>query len=196
MANRSAPREFAVKQPAIDPRWTILLLVLLPELLVVVIVIALFRQHAPAVLQPSLFVHRMIALPIVLIIACLVPALFWAARRRSISLADGVLEVVATFYRRQWLSTDFKLAEARVVSLDEHREWRPFIKTNGFGMPGLSAGWFRSRKWVSLFCLITDRQRVLLLPLRTGGAVLLSAENPAALLDALRAADDGARLRS
>jgi hypothetical protein len=36
------------------------------------------------------------------------------------------------------------------------------------------------------FCLITDNRRVLILPLRDGSTLMLSPEQPRALLDALR----------
>jgi hypothetical protein len=54
---------------------------------------------------------------------------------------------------------------------------------------GFAAGHFRLReKFGKAFCLLTDRQRVLWLPLRDGKTqLLLSLERPQALLDALRA---------
>jgi len=112
--------------------------------------------------------------------------LWWAVQRRRIVLANGVLDITATFYRRKLPVAAFDLDKARVINLDEHGEWRPFLKTNGLGMPGLRAGWFRSRGFVKMFCLLTARERVLVLPESTGGATLLSIANPSALLDALR----------
>ena len=56
-------------------------------------------------------------------------------------------------------------------------------------MPGFHAGRFRLReKFGKAFCLLTDRHRVLWLPLRDGkDQLLLSLEQPQALLDALKA---------
>lgn len=147
----------------------------------------------------SVLSHRSILLPVaglfmaIFLIAFLV--LGRAAKRRAIVLDDGVLDVLATFYRRRVAVREFDLDKSRIVDLRERSEWRPWIKTNAYAMPGLSAGWFRSRSWMRLFCLITDRQRVLLLPLRAGGALLLSAAKPIELLVALRATDDVQRGR-
>jgi len=57
-------------------------------------------------------------------------------------------------------------------------------------MPGFHAGHFRLRgDFGKAFCLLTQRDRVLWLPLRDGKQqFLLSLERPQALLDALRAA--------
>ena len=172
---------FPVTDPSRDPRWFIGLLMGLP--LVVVLGLGLFHvgkrpmPMAVDVLFTAIFV-----------IAFLVLA--WAAKRRAIALDDGVLDVLATFYRRRVPAQEIDLDASRVIDLRERGEWRPWIKTNGYALPGLYAGWFRSRNWTRLFCLVTDRQRVLLLPLRSGGALLLSAARPSDVLDALRTADD------
>ncbi len=78
------------------------------------------------------------------------------------------------------------LANARIVDLAEHTELRPAFKTNGFGMPGFSAGHFRLRGLRKAFCLLTDRSRTLVLPLRDGTLLLLSPEKPQVLLQQLR----------
>jgi len=188
MAVRNAPREFAVTPPSRDPRLMIALLVMFPLLLSLGLVFMVLG-HAHAVspaLQPDPFAHGLIVIPVAVIFVLATSLLWWAVQRRRIILADGVLDITATFYRRKVPVAAFDLDKARVINLDEHGEWRPFLKTNGLGMPGLRAGWFRSRGFVKMFCLLTTRDRVLVLPESTGGATLLSAANPSGLLDALR----------
>lgn len=111
--------------------------------------------------------------------------LTWAVRRRSIVLANRQLQITATLYRKQVAVEAIDLDKARVVSLDEHTELRPMVKTNGFSLPGLSAGHYRMRNLAKAFCLVTDRSKVLVLPLRDGLTVLLSPEKPRELLDQL-----------
>ncbi len=172
-------KNFTVTKPPHDPRWLLALMLAIPMLIALMIAITV-GVHA----------HGRVMLVIVAanttIFLILGVFLGWAAQRRTIALGDGVLEVLATFYRRRVPVQDIDLAKARVLNLRERSEWRPWLRTNGFGLPYLRAGWFRSRNWTSLFCLITDRQRVVLLPLHAGGALLLSAERPTELLDALR----------
>jgi hypothetical protein len=188
MATRNAPREFAVTPPSRDPRLMIAFLVALPELLVTAgVVTMLSHAHAvPATMQSSLYVQSLIAIPVAAIFILVTSLLWWAVQRRRIVLADGMLDITATFYRRKLPVAALDLDKARIINLDEHGEWRPFLKTNGLGIPGLRAGWFRSRGFVKMFCLLTTRDRVLVLPESTGGATLLSAANPSELLDALR----------
>ena len=95
----------------------------------------------------------------------------------------------AALYRKRVPVADLDLERARVVNLDERTELRPWLKSNGMSMPGFQAGHFRLRgDFGKAFCLLTQRERVLSLPLRDGKAqLLLSLEQPQALLGALRA---------
>ncbi|MBD9478051.1 PH domain-containing protein [Pseudoxanthomonas sp. PXM02] len=109
-----------------------------------------------------------------------------AMRRRQILLDNRELQVQATFYTKKLPVEAIDLEHARVLSLEEHTDLAPMLKTNGFGLPGFKAGHFRLRNLTKAFCLVTDRTRVLSLPLREGGMVLLSPARPADLLARLR----------
>ncbi len=108
--------------------------------------------------------------------------------RRRITLDVGGLTVRSTFYTRTAAIGSMRLDRARIVDLAEHRELKPAIKTNGYGLPGFRSGHFRMRDGSKAFCLVTDNSRVLALPLRDGSLLLLSPEHPRALLDALKQA--------
>ena len=108
--------------------------------------------------------------------------------RREAAFDGHRLRVKATFYTRQAALADFDLAAARVVDLREHTELKPFLKTNGYGVPGLWAGHFRLRDKRPAFCLVTDPSRVLCLPRSDGRVWLLSLTHPQAVLDILRRA--------
>ena len=60
------------------------------------------------------------------------------------------------------------------------------MKVAGTRAPGYRAGRFRLRdgRWASV--IITDPHRVLVLPLRDGGVVMLSLQRGEALLEAMR----------
>lgn len=162
-------RDFAVTPPPAYA-WAILLVIL--ALFTLAGGLA-YRQHGPVALLA----------PLLLTIALL------AMRRRSVSLGNGALEVQAAFYRKRIALAELDLQRARVVDLAEHTQLQPRLKTNGYAIPGFYAGHFRLRGQPGkAFCLITDRRRVLWLPLRDGSQLLLSLKQPQALLDALRAA--------
>lgn len=109
-----------------------------------------------------------------------------ALRRRQIALDNRTLLVRATFYSKTLPVEAIDVDKARVLSLEEHTDLAPMLKTNGFSLPGFKAGHFRLRNLGKAFCLVTDRTRVLTLPLRDGGMVLLSPARPADLLARLR----------
>lgn len=133
------------------------------------------RQEAPAQL--------LYLAPLVLLLAI---GLNLALRRRRIGIDGHDLAIAATFYSRRIPIDALDLDKARIVDLAEHTEYKPALKTNGFNLPGFQAGHYRLRNRGKAFCLLTDRERVLVLPQRDGRWILLSPEKPQALLDALR----------
>lgn len=131
-----------------------------------------------------------VALTIGLVGAITLPLAWWlhrSARRLAVELEHGMLELRASWYRLQIPVTDLDLGKSRVVRLSERPEYRPALKTNGMGLPGFSAGHFRLRDWhTKAFCILTERERVLALTERSGRVILLSLQQPQALLDALK----------
>ena len=108
--------------------------------------------------------------------------------RRRIALEGESLVVRATLYTRRVPVAALQLDGARVLDLDEHTEYKPLLKTNGYSLPGFHAGNFRLRNRARAFCLLTGDGRALWLPRSDDTqALLLSPERPQALLDALRA---------
>jgi len=159
------------------PVWRLLWL-WVPMLGAIALVIATTLQ------SPQRTPHELgLTLPFVLLVS---GVLTWAFFRRRISIEDGELAVLSTFYRRRVPLASLALDKARIVDLAEHRQFKPGMKTNGYAMPGFQSGHYRMGGHKA-FCLITDASRVLYLPLRDGNVLLLSPESPRALLDALNA---------
>jgi len=129
-------------------------------------------------------------LPPIGFVLVMLPVLLWLMHRRAVTLDGGTLHVRAAMYSKRTAAAALDLDRARVVNLDERTELRPGWRSNGYATIGYTAGHYRMRnKLGSAFCLLTQRQRVLWLPLRGGTQhILLSLERPQALLDALRAA--------
>jgi hypothetical protein len=125
------------------------------------------------------------AWPAGLATALLAAALGLAARRRSVTIEHGRLVVRAAMYTLRVPLAEIDGAQARLLDLAERTEWKPRLKTNALAMPGFSAGYFRAGGKRRLFCLLTDRRRVLVLAQRDGPHLLLSLQRPQALIDAL-----------
>ena len=172
MRNESATQDFPL-QPLHTASWAVMVAIVAA----VVIGVAFMPRHQ---ITPVPF-----WLPLLPVLALAVPLL--ALRRRRIRLDGRELHVAATFYTRRISVDALDLDHARVVDLAEHTEFKPALKTNGFNLPFFQAGHYRLRNRAKAFCLLTGRERALLLPQRDGRFILLSPEKPQALLDALHA---------
>ncbi len=120
-----------------------------------------------------------------LVIAVLGIGLGAAFFRRRVELADNVLDVRSTMYRRRVPVAQLRLDQAEVVDLQRDRRYGIRVKTNGYSVPGFYSGHFRLHGGGKGFALVTDRARVLALPVSDGSTLLLSVDRPQALLDAL-----------
>lgn len=189
MVMRNASREFALVPPPHDPRFMIAAMTLLPMLIGLGVVLTVGHKDAASILLVATASTGMIFVAVFVL-------LFWAVKRRRIALTDDVLDVTATLYRHRLPLAALDLDKAQVLDLDAHREFRPLLRTNGLGLPGLRAGWYRSHNFTRMFCLLTTWNRVLVLPEHAGGAILLSAEQPQQLLQALHESADASRRAS
>ncbi len=120
-----------------------------------------------------------------LVIAVLGIGLGAAFFRRRVELDDNVLDVRSTMYRRRVPVAQLRLDQAEVVDLQRDRRYGIRVKTNGYSVPGFYSGHFRLHGGGKGFALVTDRARVLALPVGDGSTLLLSVDRPQALLDAL-----------
>ena len=119
-------------------------------------------------------------------VALLVVPLALVLKRRRIAVEGRTLVVAATFYTRKVDVDALDLGHARIVDLAEHTEFAPMLKLNGYDLPRFRAGHFLLRNRSRAFCLLTRRERVLVLPQRDGKTLLLSPELPRDLLERLR----------
>ena len=111
--------------------------------------------------------------------------LAFVLRRARVTLDAGTLTIAAGLLTKRVPIAELDPPAARIVDLRERSEWRPYIKVFGSRLPGHSSGYFWLRDRRVAFVLVTDRARVLLLPQKSGKALLLSLQQPQALLDAL-----------
>lgn len=112
--------------------------------------------------------------------------LAWAFHVRRVQLQDGVLTVRSTFFRCRTPVARMQLDQAAVVDLEHDRQHALRYRTLGYSLPGFHSGHYRLRGGGKGFVLITDMQRVLVIPVRDGPTLLLSLARPQTLLDALR----------
>jgi hypothetical protein len=124
-----------------------------------------------------------VVLPLAVLV--MVTALFWP-RPLRVELTRDSLAIRGSIYGRVVPRTELKLDQARVVDLEAEPTLEPRLRTNGVGLPNYRVGWFRLRDWQKALCFLTTPQRVLYLPTTRNYALLLSLDDPSALLSALR----------
>lgn len=127
-----------------------------------------------------------IILLIPLVLAVVLPWLLLGARKADFSLSPEGLRIAAHLYGRRIPADALLLNQARVVDLDQEPAFQPKRRTNGIGLPGYQAGWFRLRDGEKALLFLPDRSRVVYLPTTKGYAVLMSLDRPDDFLRSLR----------
>lgn len=117
--------------------------------------------------------------------------LTYSSRHVVFDVSPEGLQIKGDMYGRNIPLADLDIDHARPVDLTRDREYQLVARTNGAGLPGYSAGWFRMRKGEKCLAFVTDRTHVLYVPTRTGYSVAMSVSDPEALLGELRKASGG-----
>jgi len=111
--------------------------------------------------------------------------LFWP-RPLRVEVTPDAVTIRGSIYGRSVPRSELNLDQARAVDLEREPDLKPRLRTNGIGLPNYRVGWFRLRDRERALCFLTRTDRVLYLPTTQSYALLVSAENPDALLGALR----------
>lgn len=109
--------------------------------------------------------------------------IWFALQRRALILTETELIFRTGFYARTLPRSSLRSDLALEVSLVERRDFAPRWRTNGIGLPGFRAGWFRLRNNEKALVFLTDPFHVTYLPTNAGYALLVSTT---ALIAALR----------
>jgi hypothetical protein len=137
----------------------------------------------PASSGPYIFIW---AISIILI-AVIVLFIYIGHSSRNITyvVSDEGLHIKGGLYGRMIPMADIVAEEVRVMNLNNETEYNPKWRTNGIGLPGYAAGWFKLRNKEKALCFLTDRSRVVYIPTSKDYSVMLStleAEELAGLL--------------
>lgn len=111
--------------------------------------------------------------------------IIYSARNTSFHVDTDSLRISGTLYGRRIPLASLRLGEARQLDLGRETDHQLKWRTNGIGLPGYKAGWFRLRNGEKALAFITDPRRVLYIPTDEGYSLLVSAEEPARILESL-----------
>jgi hypothetical protein len=177
-----AMRTLQLQDPPTNLRfWAFALLFGLPAAIVIVSFGFAFATAKPT--------GPLLLAPVLTLVTCGI-AMLWILRmlrRIAVTLDRDALVVDSGITARRFPLSTLRAGGLRIVSLREHIDLKPVIRTWGIGAPGLASGWFRLRNGGKALCILTGRERVTVLRTDDGIWVLLSLADTTALRTALGA---------
>ena len=116
----------------------------------------------------------------------IVGATLVGSRMSRFELSDRSLRLRGDLYGRTIPLEKIVADRARAVDLRLEPSLRPRSRRAGTSLPGYSAGWFRLDNGEKALLYLTDRTRVVYIPVRDGYSLLLSPHDPAGMVADLR----------
>lgn len=109
----------------------------------------------------------------------------WGRSTRYEVHPNGI-RIRGTLYGRRIRRKDLLLESVERLELTETDPRSPKLRTNGIGLPGYSAGWFRLNSGEKALVFVTDPKRVVYIPTRRSYALLLSVDDPEGFVTTLK----------
>ncbi len=103
---------------------------------------------------------------------------FWTARHTDFIVDRDEIVITGFFYGRTIPMSDIVSDSIRIENIDKASPYKLTRRTNGVGLPGYKAGWFRMANGEKALAYITVKDRVVVIPTTVGYTLLASVENP------------------
>ena len=113
--------------------------------------------------------------------------LAYSSRNVRYEVSSEGLRIQGDIFGRFVPRSSLIVSEARELDMRVEDGYRLRWRTNGTGLPGYSAGWFKLRNGQKSLVFMTDRGRAVYIPTRDGYSIILTVDRPEAFLQALRA---------
>jgi hypothetical protein len=139
----------------------------------------------------SLFpIDKLVGLAVVaIVVAVLALVFFWAPGPPAYTLTSDALTIHDRFYPVTLNASAVDVEHIRVVDVSTDPEWRPTMRTNGFGSRHYKSGWFRVVSGKTVRMYLADGERLVLLPpAGDGPAVLYEVNEPESFIEKVRQA--------
>ena len=98
----------------------------------------------------------------------------YQAKHATFTVTDQGLCIGPGLYGRTIPKEDIDTEGVRVIDLNLEKEYQPKWRTNGAGLPGYSAGWFKLQNKEKALVFVTDRSSVVYIPTTGNYSVMLS----------------------
>jgi hypothetical protein len=124
-----------------------------------------------------------------LVLGFVAASLYYSPGVPSYTLNPGALVIHDRFYPVTVQAASVDTVHIRVVDLDSEPDWRPRLRTNGFGNLRYQSGWFKTAGGRKIRLYLAGGRRLVLLPPKGDSApVLLQVEDPDAFVAQVRQA--------
>jgi hypothetical protein len=138
------------------------------------------------------YVHKNVPLSptvVCIIIVVFVDALMiwfgYSARNIKYVIDKDSISIKNTLYGRTIKKSSVFAKGFTITDLNTQSTYRPGLRTNGVGLPGYMAGWFRLKNKQKGLLFVTDRSKVVCIPTQKY-MLLISVENPVEFLQAIK----------
>lgn len=128
----------------------------------------------------------LISVGITVLVGGLLGSFVISSRKAHFDVSTTGLDVAGGMYGRHIAKEKLRVGEARTLNLQVDKEFQLSARTNGSGMPGYQAGWFRLRNGEKCLAFVTDQTRVVYVPTSEGYVVMMSVDDPSSMLTSLR----------
>lgn len=113
----------------------------------------------------------------------------YQARHASFTVNDQGLRISPGLYGRFIPKEDINAEGVKVINLNVESEYKPKWRTNGVGLPGYSAGWFKLQNKEKALLFVTDRSSLVYIPTNKDYSVLLSVREAEEFADLMKHRD-------
>lgn len=110
----------------------------------------------------------------------------YSAKNMKFDVNDQGLRIRGGLYGRFIPKEEIISERAEILNLNISEQYKPKARTNGIGLPGYSAGWFKLKNNEKALLFVTDRSNVVYLPTSQGYSVLLSVDDAEGFYDSIK----------
>jgi hypothetical protein len=143
----------------------------------------------PAGAKPFWFLVPMIAVMLVtlVIVGGLLVSVGIASQSAQFTVSPDGVRLQAGLSDRQIPATSIQTNQVRLLNLQTNADYRLQRRRSGSSIPGYQAGWFRLRNGEKALVYLTNQQQVVYIPTTQDYSILLSVQEPEAMVRALQA---------
>jgi hypothetical protein len=110
----------------------------------------------------------------------------YSARNTNFIVSPEGLRIKGTLYGRFIPRDQIQLPLVKPLDLNNLTEYRPSWRTNGIGLPGYGAGWFKLKNGEKALLFLTDKSRVVYIPTTKEYSLLVSVSDPVKFVESLK----------